>query len=134
MRAWGQNLGQCAARTIDFRDDGFTGQRIGDKDRAIRALRDALAARSEPVDGEPRHHCENWLPVFGRNRAADVSARLSIHGAEKGMRVIVNVNGARSTFPCDRIGRRPRRKQCRLLALAAPLRATLYRASHGSYC
>jgi hypothetical protein len=24
-----------------------------------------------------------------------------MHGFEKGMRVIVNVNGARCTFPCD---------------------------------
>jgi hypothetical protein len=38
------------------------------------------------------------------------------------MRVIVNVNGARSTFSRDWIGRGHRRKQCRLLALAERLR------------
>jgi hypothetical protein len=32
MRAWGQNLDQCAARTIDIDGDCFTGQGIGDKD------------------------------------------------------------------------------------------------------
>jgi hypothetical protein len=69
MRTWGQNLDQCTPRTIDFGDDCFTGQSKGNNDRAIRALRDALAARSELVDGEPRQHCENWLPVVGRNRA-----------------------------------------------------------------
>ena len=52
MRARGQNLDQCAARTIDFGGDCFTSQGIGDKDRAVRALRDAFPARSEPVDGE----------------------------------------------------------------------------------
>jgi hypothetical protein len=69
MRACGQNLDQYAARTIDFGGNCFASQGIGDKDQAIRALRDAFPARAEPVDGEPRHHCENWLPVFGRNRA-----------------------------------------------------------------
>ena len=39
------------------------------QDRAIWALGDALAPRAKPVDGEPRHHCETRLPVFGRNRA-----------------------------------------------------------------
>jgi hypothetical protein len=51
--AWGQNLGQCTPRTIDFGNDCLTGQGIGDKDQAIRALRDAFSALAKPVDGKP---------------------------------------------------------------------------------
>ena len=50
--AWGQNLGQCTPRTIDFGSDCLTGQGIGDKDQAIRALRDAFSALAKPVDCE----------------------------------------------------------------------------------
>ena len=115
MWACGQNLDQCAARTIDFGGDDFTGQRIGDKDQAIRALRDALAARSQFVDGKPRHHCENWLPVFGRTSAAacKVPAGLAcsdaMHGVEKGMRVALHVKGGGALSHAT--ARRPRRKQ-----------------------
>jgi hypothetical protein len=62
----------------------------------------------------------NWLPAFRRNRAmacgepADLARSDAMYQVEKGMCVIVNVKGARSLFPCDRIGWRP--------ALAAPLR------------
>jgi hypothetical protein len=45
---------------------------------------------------------------------ADLARSDAMHQQEKGMCVIVNVKGARSLFPCDRIGWRP--------ALAAPLR------------
>jgi hypothetical protein len=89
MRAWSQNLGQFAARTVHFGEDCLTRQGIGDKDRAIRALRDAFPAPSEPVDGELRHHCENWLPVFGRTRAAacgepaDLARSDAMHGLRK---------------------------------------------------
>jgi hypothetical protein len=75
MRARSQDLDQFAARTIDFGGDCFTSHGIGDKDQVLRAVRDAFPARSEPVDGELRHHCENWLPVLGRNRATACGER-----------------------------------------------------------